>query len=244
MSMKRIFIACLLGGAVAWSAASASAQTDVAGSVDGAFSGATKSGTPQTGEVTQHSSDSVGGLLEVRHIHNALVGFEGAYAYSYHRVNQTYSYTSTVYPPTTPCPISPAGIIVNCPTGPIVSSAVSSVSANAHAITAAWVLSRKMRNFRSFALVGGGLLIFVPSGGQPGTHSATKPMFQFGAGLDWGISSHFGLRLQDRESIYKSPQLISSLRETYQGSYIASQPFKYGFTSYTQEPAIGIYYRF
>ncbi len=133
MRRKWIYLACLLAGAAAWNGNPACAQTDIAASIDGAFSGATQSGVD-----VQRPSNSAGGLLEVRHIHNA------------------------------------------------------------HTITSNWLISRKMHNFRPFALAGGGLLLVVPSGGQTYTTSATEFLFTFGAGLDWGISSHLGLRLQDR----------------------------------------------
>lgn len=241
MRMRGIYLACLLAGAAAWSGATACAQNDIAASIDGAFSGTTTSGSPQSGEDVQSPSNSAGGLLEVRHIHNALVGFEGVY--SYNRANQVYSYTAPLFAPTTPCPTT------GCNTQPV----VVAVSANAHAITGDWVVSRKMRNLRPFALAGGGLLLVVPSSGQKYTgysvtgqylnnatytNSTTEFLLVFGAGLDWKLSSHFGLRLQDRENIYKSPQLLSTQIYPFGGSGL-----KKDLTT-TQEPALGVYYSF
>ncbi len=241
MIRKWIYLACLLAGVAAWNGATVYAQTDIAASIDGAFSGATQSGTPQPGVDSQSPSNSAGALLEVRHIHNSLVGFEGAY--SYNRANQTYSYTFPLNAPTTPCPSS------GCRTQPI----TVAVSAYAQSITGDWLISRKMRNFRPFALAGGGILLVVPSGGQTYTgynvtgqylnnatytYHTTEFVLVFGAGLDWKLSSHLGLRLQDRENIYKSPQLLSTQIYPF-----GSSGLKNDLTT-TQEPALGVYYRF
>jgi len=217
--MKRIwiYIACLLAGAAAWNGAAACAQTDIAASIDGAFSGTATSGVDR-----QSPSNSAGGLLEVRRIDSSLMGIEAAY--SYNRANQVYSYT---VPIGLPCP-PPGG----CYARPI------AVSANAHAITGDWVVSRKMRNFRPFALAGGGLLLVIPSSGQKYTSTAAEFLFVLGAGLDWKLSSHIGLRLQYRENIYKAPQLLST------EIYPLASPRPPNVYTYTQEPALGVYYRF
>ncbi len=232
MSMKWMYFACLLVGVAAWSGARACAQTDVAASVDGAFNASTTSGG-----VAQSAADSAGALLELRHIINPWVGFEAAY--SYNRANQAYITTSAYlfYPPCTS-----SG---NCP--PINKQPVAVVSANAHTTAGDWVLSRKIRNFRPFALAGGGLLLFIPSGGQSTTQNAAEFTFIFGAGLDWQLSKHLGLRLQDRIAIYKTPILAAP------GQYpsLTDSSFLSGTTwnepkvyTYSQQPALGVYYRF
>ena len=230
----------LLAGAVALFGAEAHAQTDVAASVDGAFGTTTQAGIPFSGKVAQTPSNSAGALLGVRHVWSRWVGLEAAYTYN--RANQTYSYPISAEVPTAPCPSS------GCTLAPPVS-----ISANAHAITGAWVVSRKSRRFRSFALAGGGLLLVVPSGGQEYTgftiygqylsnasytHTATEFLWELGAGLDWKLSAHFGLRLQDREVMYKSPQLVSTQIYTFGTSGLQNA------ITYTQEPAFGVYYRF
>ena len=237
VKLKWMYLACLLAGVAACCGAGAYAQTDIAGSIDGAFSGSTQSGTLQTGEDVQRPSNSAGGLLEVRHIHNSLVGFEATY--SYNRANQTYSSIILLGPP---CPSSG-----NCYAQPV------AVSANAHTITGDWVVSRKKRSLRYFALAGGGVLFVVPSGGQKYTgysvtgqylnnatytYNATEFVFVCGIGLDWELTSHFGLRLQDRANMYKSPQLLSTQIYPFGGSGLKND------LTYTQEPALGIYYRF
>ncbi len=64
-----------------------SAQTDVAASFYGAFTGTTEgNGTIQS------PSNSAGGFLELRHISNPLIGYE--LNYSFNRANQSYNLTS------------------------------------------------------------------------------------------------------------------------------------------------------
>ena len=182
----------------------AEAQTDVALSVYGAFHGTTNgNGTIQS------PSNSAGGMIELRHISNPLVGWEATY--SYNRDNQVYS---------SAC----AGVTCT-------SVAPQPVSANAHEISGDWVASVHIANLRPFALAGVGLLFNQPTGGQASTTSATKPVFQYGAGLDWGVFPHIGLRFQYRGNLYKAPDLTRL--------YTSTNAF-----THTSEPMIGAYLRF
>lgn len=180
------------------------ARTDVAVSIYGAFSGTT------TGNgVVQSPSNAAGGLAEVRYIRNPIAGFEGTY--SFNRANQTYSATATCG---IPCGnISPA-----------------TISADAHEVTGDWIASVGLANFRPFALAGGGLLFEQPSGGQTSTSSAAKPVFVYGAGLDWGFLPHLGLRFQYRGNLYQAPDLTKLYGST-------------GAFTHTAEPMIGVYLR-
>jgi opacity protein-like surface antigen len=242
MQRKWMHTAFLLAGLAALGSTAARAQvlaairelsrTDVAGSLYGAFSGTTNgNGT------TQSPSNAAGGLLEVRHIAKPWFGFEGSY--SFNRANQEYS-TSTY---------AVCGV---CNT----STSWTPVSANAHEVTGDWVASLKISKLRPFALAGGGILLDVPSSGQattttlitgcgpgaPGcvvgtiststsaTSTTTKGVFVYGAGLDWGLLPHIGLRLQYRGNLYKAPDLIKGFTSTN------------AFT-HTSEPMIGIYFR-
>lgn len=186
-------------------AVGAIANTDVAVSLYGAFSGTTNgNGT------TQSPANAAGGLIEVRHIASPIFGYEGTY--SFNRANQTYS--AQVLCPGTNCPVTN----------------INSVSADAHEVTGNWVVSVKIANFRPFGLAGGGLLFNQPSGSQTNTNSSTKPVFDYGAGLDWGLLPHLGLRFQYRGNLYKAPDLTRLYTST-------------GAFTHTSEPMIGVYFR-
>ena len=201
-------LASASAGAQVAAAVGAVSRTDVAGSLYGAFSKTTAGNN-----TTQSPSNAAGGLLEVRYIRNPIVGFEGTYAFN--RANQTYRFT---IPPS--CPVNAP----NCG-GP------TPISANAHEVTGDWVASLKVANLRPFALAGAGILFNQPSGGQANTNSATKPVFVYGAGLDWGVLPHLGLRFQYRGNLYKSPDLTTLFTSVN------------AFT-HTAEPMIGAYFRF
>ena len=206
MRKTRIQTVFLVVGLCVLSAVAASAQTDVAASLYGAFS------ESSTGNNTAQSpSNAAGGLIEVRHISNPLIGYEGTY--SFNRANQRYSSTE-----------ASCGLICGPIPGP------QSVSANAHEITADWVASLKISNLRPFALAGAGILLDEPSNGQGSTNSTTKPVFVYGAGLDWGLLPHLGLRLQYRGNLYKAPNLTTIFTST-------------GAFTQTAEPMVGVYFR-
>jgi opacity protein-like surface antigen len=192
------------GLAIICGAAAAHAQTDVALSLYGAFGGTTNgNGTIQS------PSNSAGGLVELRHISNPLIGYEATY--SFNRDNQVYR--------------------SNCAGVTCTSIAPQPVSANAHEISGDWIASVHIANLRPFALAGVGALFNQPTGGQTDTNSATKAVFVYGAGLDWGALPHLGLRFQYRGNLYKAPDLTRLFTSTD------------AFT-HTSEPVIGAYFRF
>jgi opacity protein-like surface antigen len=208
--MRISFLPTVILAIVALCASSVSAhgQTDVGLSLYGAFSQKTDGNG-----IAQNPANSAGGLVELRHISNPLVGYEGTYAYN--RANQTYS-TSTVCPVGATPPCSPT---------------FASVRANAHEVTADWIASVHVANLRPFALAGVGLVFDVPVGGQSSTRTVTKPVFVYGAGLDWSLIAHLGLRFQYRGNLYKAPDLTRLFTSTDK------------FT-HTAEPMIGAYLRF
>jgi opacity protein-like surface antigen len=198
---------CALGCGVANAQASAErtlSQTDLSLGIYGAFSGST------TGNgIMESPSNAAGGIFEVRHIENPLVGFEGTY--SFNRANQVYS-------PRVTCGL---------PCGPITPA---TVSADAHEVTADWLVSLKIANLRPFVLAGAGLLFNEPVSGQANTTSSNKPVAVYGAGLDWGLLPHIGVRLQYRGNLYKAPDLTKAFGST-------------GAFTHTAEPMIGVYLR-
>jgi opacity protein-like surface antigen len=224
---RTVFRTGLFAGLVGMTGAVSQAQTSVALGLYGAFNGAT------SGNGTQQSpANQAGGLVELRQIKNPLVGYE--LTYSYNRGNQSFSFSN--FPPP-PCPTS------GCPV------TTAAISDNAHEVTGDWVISVKAANLRPFALAGGGVLLNVPSGGtittttcgttnplcsQSTTAAATSTSFEgvfvYGAGLDWELLPHLGLRLQYRGNLYKAPAIANAFSSTN------------AFT-HTAEPVIGIYFR-
>ena len=158
-------------------------QTSVALSALGSFPS-----TAKALDQRQTASDQAGFMLELRHISNPLFGYD--VAYSFRRANQNQEYTG----PTPLCPL------------PACSAPEQAAHANAHALTLNYVVSLPIANFRVFALAGGGFEHFSPSGTQSGpTQSQTKGLFDYGAGLDWTLLPHIGLRFQYRGNVYKAP---------------------------------------
>ena len=169
------------------------AQTDVAASLYGAFSGTTEgNGTIQS------PSNAAGVLLEMRHISNPLVGYE--LNYSFNRANQGYNN-------------------------------LQEIRSAAHQVGADWVVSFPVLNFKPFVLAGGGLIFFHPDSGQPDSRSETKPVFVYGAGVDWTVIPHFGVRFQYRGNLYHAPDLSHDFSST-------------GVVAHAAEPMIGAYFRF
>lgn len=188
------------------SGAVASAQTSVALSAYGAFSG-----TTNANGYTESPANSAGGIVELRHIANPVLGFEGTY--SFNRANQ-------VYDPSITCGI-PCGNI-----------SATTVKADAHEVTADWVPSIGIAKVRPFGVLGVGALFNVPQSGQTSlsTQTSTRAVYVYGAGLDWGLVPHFGLRLQYRGNLYKAPDVTSL--------FTSADKF-----THTAEPMIGLYFR-
>jgi hypothetical protein len=195
--------------------ATAQAQTDVALSgyrtITSSSSG---SGTKQT------PTDSEGGLFELRHIRNPIVGYE--FEVSFNPANESY--------------INPnATLANNCfPTGPVgtpPSCQPLKVSGKATQFGVDWVFSKKIENLRPFALGGIGMMITVPGSSPYSVNTVVRPDFIYGGGVDWTFLPHFGFSVQVRGNMTKAPNLSDIYTST---------------TKYTQiyEPMAGIYYRF
>lgn len=202
----------------------AHAQTDVAASIYGSFSGTTNgNGTIQS------PANQAGGMVELRHIANPILGFEGTY--SFNRANEKYSLP-----------------VIDCPSGLNGCTAIESVGADAHEVTADWVPSLHIANLRPFGVLGIGLLLSVPSAGQASvymrncaacgvtatstpTQTSAKAVYVYGAGLDWGLLPHIGLRFQYRGNLYQAPNLTKTFTST--STFL-----------HTSEPMLGAYVRF
>ncbi|HEY2858047.1 MAG TPA: outer membrane beta-barrel protein [Terracidiphilus sp.] len=188
----------------------APAQTDVALSVYGAFSGAT-----DANGYTQSPANAAGGMFELRHIANPILGFEGTY--SFNRDNQNFKADPT-------CGVS-CGNVTS-----------ATVKADAHEVTLDWVPSVGIANVHPFGVLGIGALFDVPQSGSTSsqisvsTQTVTKAVYVYGAGLDWGLVPHIGLRLQYRGNLYKTPNVTQL--------FTSADKF-----THTAEPMIGIYFR-
>jgi opacity protein-like surface antigen len=159
------------------------------------------SGTTTGNGTVQSPANQAGGLFELRYIANPLMGYE--LTYSYNRANQSYS----------------------------TSSIEQGVKAGAHEITADWVVSVPILNFRPFVLAGAGVIDFKPDSNQIGVSGDAKPVFVYGGGVDWEVLPHFGLRGQYRGNLYHAPDLLKVATST-------------DAFAHTAEPVIGAYFRF
>ena len=87
----------------------------------------------------------------------------------------------------------------------------SRVQANVHAVTGDVVVNLPLpiRRVSTYALAGGGGLIFDPTGNQggfvPGASTQGRGAFLYGAGADYAWSRHFSLRAEYRGFVYKNP---------------------------------------
>lgn len=188
------------------------AQTSVAVSALGSFPTSTSSSNTE-----QNPYHQAGFMLELRHISNPLVGFDVSYAY--HRADQGYRAAT---------PDCPAGVV------PLCYIPYQSVQANANELSLNWVVSAPIANFRIFALAGGGFENFNPtgsSGSSTQTQSQTKALYDYGAGVDWTVLPHLGLRFQYRGNVYKAPELATAFSST-------------GKFTQDAEPMIGAYFNF
>jgi opacity protein-like surface antigen len=181
-------------------------KTDIALSIYGTWSEKASQGA-----ALESPSNAAGGMFELRYLKNPLLGFEGTY--SFNRANENFS-----------AGVCPVGTVPPCPSA-------QSIKANAHEVTGDWVPSVKLANLRPFGVLGVGVLLNVPSGGQSMTKNSTTPVYVYGAGLDWGLLPHIGLRLQYRGNLYKAPDVTTLFTSVDK------------FT-HTSEPMAGVYFRF
>ncbi len=201
--------------AIAWMAltalpANAQAKAQPQSQIDLAGSFYRTLSTSTTGHGTvQTPTDSYGGLFEARYLKSTWIG--GELSYGWNPANQAYTPTAT-------------GCGYYCNAKP------ESVKANANELGFSWVFSKAMGNLRPFALGGIGFVFTVPPGNEYAVNTAIKPAYIYGAGLDWGVSEHFGIRAQYRGNLYSAPQVTFAFPATGKFTHVA-------------EPAVGVYFR-
>lgn len=170
-----------------------------------------------TGNFVTHTTPSwYGGTVELRRISSPLMGFEAAYSIVGPH-NDTWSTTAPLTPPGFPCTPS-------CSFTP----AATTVRTFDQTFSVDWVPSMEVGNLRPFAVLGIGALLATPDNGQvtvaiPSNNggaavenyfslsSAATAAYVYGAGVDWRVLRHAGIRLQYRGEMYKDPDVVSSL---------------------------------
>src|SRR4029077_157333 len=110
------------------------------------------------------------------------------------------------------------------------------VQANVHEITGAFVVTAPAIHdkFNTFALAGGGGLVFDPTGnpgGFPGATTETKGTFLYGGGLDYDLAKRLALRIEYRGLVYKAPNFNLAGLNTDQFTHVA-------------QPSAGLVFRF
>jgi opacity protein-like surface antigen len=215
--MQLRFLTLLVALLAAAGCHSAHAQTDVAVSAEGAFTNSTVPGNSNFFRI--NPAASVGGLLELRHIARPWLGLEASY--QFHRANEVYDELVV-----NPGPV-PVSCTSNCPIP------TYTVRANAQQFSAAWVPSIRIASFRPFAIVGVGLLVNQPTSGQSGTTTITQGTIVYGAGLDWNLTRHLGLRLQYRGNHFQAPGIVPPNNTN---PSIGNM--------HTTTPGIGVFYKF
>ncbi len=155
-------------------------QTDIGASFYEALTSATSgNGTQQT------PSNAPGGMIELRHIANPLVGYE--MTFSFNPADQAY------VPKAGACGLACA----NPPT---------KISGNAAEVAIDYVASYKVGNLRPFVVGGIGFFIAIPGATPFGNNTSIRPAYVYGGGVDYSFSSHLGIRAQFRGNMYKAPQ--------------------------------------
>jgi opacity protein-like surface antigen len=198
----------------------AKAETDLGLSGYAAFSPSTTANN-----VVQHPASQGGFLVELRHISNPIVGYK--LNYGFNRANEAYKTSQSC--------------TANC------TSFVGSVPADAHELTAEWMVSLHVLMVRPFAYGGGGVLVTVPQGSTvrqtvcgtacttsnviSTTRRDTRGLFTYGAGFDFSVLPHVGFRFQYRGRLNKAPDLVSA--------FSSSNQFRK-----TSEPVFGVFLSF
>ena len=113
----------------------------------------------------------------------------------------------------------------------------SRVRSDVHAVTGDLVVNLPLpiRRVKTYALAGGGGLIFDPtgntSGSVPGASRQAKGAFLYGAGADYALTHHFSLRAEYRGFVYKNPDFGLATLKTDSWTH-------------TAQPSAGIVFRF
>jgi len=117
------------------------------------------------------------------------------------------------------------------------SSGEARVQSDVHTVTGDLVVNLPLpiKKVSTYALAGGGGLIFSPTGNRdgavPGADTQAKGAFLYGAGADYPLTQHFTLRAEYRGFVYKNPDFKLGALNTDSWTH-------------TAQPSAGIVYRF
>jgi len=112
-----------------------------------------------------------------------------------------------------------------------------SIRSDFHEITGAFVahIPVKVRSVRPYALAGAGALVFNPTDDAKRMNSAidrqTKAAFVYGGGVDFDITSNFGVRAEYRGLVYKVPDFQLDALNLDKVTHLA-------------QPSVGFFFRF
>ena len=112
-----------------------------------------------------------------------------------------------------------------------------SIRSDFHEITGAFVahIPVKVRSVRPYALAGAGALVFNPTDDAKRMNSAidrqTKAAFVYGGGVDFDITSNFGVRAEYRGLVYKVPDFQFDALNLDKVTHLA-------------QPSVGFFFRF
>src|SRR5437667_614618 len=141
----------------------------------------TKDTNSDSSPLSQRTTKSGGFLVGYSYQFNSWAGAEGNYGYTQNTLNTAGSFGQ------------------------------SSIRSDFHEITGAFVahIPVKVRSVRPYALAGAGALVFNPTDDAKRMNSAidrqTKAAFVYGGGVDFDITSNFGVRAEYRGLVYKVP---------------------------------------
>lgn len=160
----------------------------------------------------QTPKNTAGGMVEARYLLKPYVGLE--LTYSFYSASQTYA-------------PKPGACALTC------ANPVLKLTSKDSEIGFDYVASKRFGNLRPFAVGGLGFFISAPPGHLTdfGTQTVVRPVFIYGGGAEWAISSHLGIRGQFRDNMYRAPNL--SLIYPATGQY-----------THSMEPMGGFFYAF
>ena len=144
--------------------------------------------------------NSLGGMVEVRHLVSPLIGFE--VTYSFNQADESFAPTSC-----TPTSCYPGK---------------QSLTSKASIVGLVWVFSKQFGRLRPFAVGGLGFFIDYPGVTLYANNDVVRPTYIYGGGVDLALTSRIGVRAQFRGNIYTAPDLsnlypaLGTFTHTYQ----------------------------